>query len=83
MFKHNEQLKITTPEGAVDENNQQINSKIRNINIPPPPPPLHRAMPRAFELLKIATSGKNCIQILHPSTGFDGQIPLLKIKCFQ
>ena len=46
-------------------------------------------MPRTFELLKIdlfkfpTPLGQNCVHIPHPRTGFDGQMPLLMIKCFQ
>ena len=55
---------------------------IRNINIPSPP-----GKPRAFELLKIDLfkfpPPWADIAFKYPSTGFDCQMPLLKIKCFQ
>ena len=52
----------------------------------PPPPPGQTPGIWTFEdwVVQIpAPLGKNCVQIPHPGTGFDCQMPLLKIKCFQ
>ena len=59
-----------------------IHSKHQHL---PPPPPGNNPDIWTFEdwLVQVPTPlVKNCIQIPHPSTGFDCQMPLLKIKCF-
>ena len=65
-----------------------IRRSIRNINTPPPPPsppgqcPGHLSFSKIWTCSNYRPLGQNCVQIPHSSTGFDGQIPLLKIKCF-
>ena len=57
----------------IEESNAPINSKHQH----PPPPPKNAPGIWTFEgwLVQIPAS------LSHPSTGFDGQMPLLKIKC--
>ena len=56
---------------------------IRNVNIPPPGQTPGIWTFEDWVVQIPAPLGQNCVQIPHPSTGFDRQMPLLKIKCFQ